>query len=68
MDPMRVAMWCVMSGGADLSPDLQAKASDPDWWQRLEDPPEDKLEADQLRMLSALGANLSNLPPAEASE
>jgi hypothetical protein len=65
MEPMRVALWCVMSGGADLLPDLKSKAKDPDWWQHLEDTPEDKLEPDQLRMLSALGANLSSLPPDE---
>ena len=68
MEPVRVALWCVMSGGANLPPDLEAKANDSAWWQHLEDTPEDKLEPDQLRMLSALGANLSSLPPNEADD
>jgi hypothetical protein len=65
MDPKRVAMWCVMAGGPEVPADLRSKAKDPDWWQALEDTPEESLSVEQQRMLSALGANLSSLPPDE---
>jgi hypothetical protein len=58
MDAEKVMMLCLSCGLAELPPDLQAMADDPDWWARLEETPEDELDADQQRMISALGVDL----------
>lgn len=68
MDPKKLRLIAISSGGMDLPPKIEAKANDRAWWQRLEATPEEKLDAEQVGFLQALGVELSGAPRSSQSE
>jgi hypothetical protein len=58
MDPAKVLMLGASAAMQDLPPRLEALAKTREWWVRLENTPEDSLDADQKEMIQALGVEL----------
>ena len=56
MEPSKVAMLAMSVGMYELTPKLQGLADKEEFWKKLEQTPEDKLDEDQREMLGALGA------------